>query len=298
MKLKKFFLQMLDPRWRRFYLQRRFMRPETRARVSARIARARNEPPPASAEAVAMAQTLRRDGLVDLGALLSAEQCEELRAYFAGKDVIDPYRPALPPFKPHGEGREAACHVAYHPDEDVVGAPHLLAAANHPRILEAMHQYFGCRPVISFLAAWWSYPTEMGPQQAENFHRDVDDWSFIKLFVYLTDVGAENGPHVYVRGSANSPQLNTIKRFGDDEVMAALGEEALAVKTGKAGSAFLENTFGLHKGMPLRRGTRLIFQAVYSVNPVPYGPLRPVADFDRYLKGDAGLRQTNRIYLS
>jgi hypothetical protein len=298
MKLRTFLSQMLDRRWRQFYLQRRFRRPETRARVSSRIARARGEPAPASTEAAAAAAALHGDGLVDLGALLSEAQCEELRAYFAGKDVIDPYRPTLPPFKPHGEGRQAACHVAYHPDEDVVGAPHLLAAANHPRILEAMHHYFGCRPVISFLAAWWSYPTEMGPQQAENFHRDVDDWSFIKLFVYLTDVGAENGPHVYVRASANSPKLNAIKRFRDDEVIAAFGEEALAVQTAKAGSAFLENTFGLHKGMPVRRGTRLIFQAVYSLNPVPYGPRRPVADFDHCLEGDAGLRQTNRIYLS
>ena len=31
------------------------------------------------------------------------------------------------------------------------------------------------------------------PRHAENFHRDVDDLKFIKLFVYLTDVGDENG---------------------------------------------------------------------------------------------------------
>jgi hypothetical protein len=298
MKLAVLLRQLTDPRWRQFYWQRRFMRPETRARTSARIASARREPCDGDADAKAVAERLGRAGLVDLGRLLSAAQCDEIRTYFADKDVIDHYRPERAPFKPHGEGRHPACHVGYHRDEDVVAAPYLLAIANDPKIVDAMHCYFGCRPVISYLAAWWSYPTGVGPQQAENFHRDVDDWSFIKLFVYLTDVDAESGPHVYVRASAGSPRLNAIRRFRDEEVVAAFGEEALAVQTAEAGSAFLENTFGLHKGTQVQRGTRLIFQAVYSLNPVPYGPRRPVARFDQHLAGDADMQRVNRVYLS
>lgn len=274
------------------------MQPQMRARISDRIARRRGEPANPSVEAVTTAGALRRDGLVDLGRLLTEDQCRELRAYFSEKEVVDPYRTETPPFRPHDDARLPACHVAYHLDKDVIGAPYLLGIANDPRILEALHQYFGCVPVISYLAAWWSYPTELGPQQAENFHRDVDDWSFIKLFVYLTDVGAENGPHVYVRTSAASARLNQIRRFRDEEVLNEFSEEKLAVQTASAGSAFLENTFGLHKGTQVERGTRLIFQAVYSLNPLPYGPARPVASFDRHLKGDDRLRKTNRIYLT
>jgi hypothetical protein len=298
MKLNRIVSQLSDRRWRSFYWQRRFMAPERRARVADRIARRRHEPAKASAEAAAMAAALRSDVLVDLGRLLSEAQCEELCAYFSEKDVFDGYREGSPTFKPHDPARRPDCHVAYHLPADVVGAPYLLDIANDPRILEAMHQYFGCVPMISYLAAWWSYPTGLGPQQAENFHRDVDDWSFIKLFVYLTDVGAENGPHVYVRTSASSPRLGRIGRFGDEEVVEAFGADKLAVQTASAGSAFLENTFGFHKGTPVERGTRLMFQAVYSLNPVPYGPERPVASFDRHLEGDDRLRKTNRIYLT
>lgn len=298
MKLSRIVSQMSDRRWRRFYWQRRFMQPETRARVSDRIARRRDEPAEASAEAVATAAALRSDGLADLGKLLTEAQCQELRAYFSDKEVVDPYRAENPPFRPHDAARLPACHVAYHTDKDVIGAPYLLAIANAPRILEALHHYFGCMPVISYLAAWWSYPTDLGPQQAENFHRDVDDWSFIKLFVYLTDVGAENGPHVYVRTSASSTRLSKIRRFRDDEVLEAFSEDKLAVQTGGAGDAFLENTFGLHKGTQVERGTRLMFQAVYSLNPLPYGPERPVAPFDGYLSGDDRLRKVNRVYLA
>ena len=298
MKLRVLLRQLADPRWRRFYWQRRFMGRDARTRTSARIARRRAEPPGDDAEAKAVADALARDGLVDLGQLLDAAKCAEIRAYFADREVINHYCPDQPPFKPNGEGRHPACHVAYHRDEDVIAAPYLLGIANDRGILDAMHRYFGCRPVISYLAAWWSYPTDVGPQQAENFHRDVDDWSFIKLFVYLTDVDTDSGPHVYVRASAGSPRLNEIRRFGDEEVVAAFGEEALAVQTARAGSAFLENTFGLHKGTQVKRGTRLIFQAVYSLNPLPYGPQKPVAPFDRCLAGGDELRRVNRVYLA
>lgn len=298
MKLKKIVSQLSDRRWRRFYLQRRFMRPHVRARVSARIARGRGEPVAADPAAQAVAEALRRDGLADLGTLLSPADCEAIRAFFTEKEVFDHYRPQSSRFKPHGAGRDPACHVAYHLDEDVVDAPRLLEIANDPRILAALHQYFGCRPLISGLSAWWSYPTDVAPQQAENFHRDVDDWSFIKLFVYLTDVGMQNGPHIYVRGSAASAKLAAIKRFGDEEVVGAFGEGALSIQTGAAGDAFLENTFGLHKGKPVEQGMRLVFQAIYSLNPIPYGPLRPLASFDGRLAGDDGLREVNRVYLS
>lgn len=299
MKLRTLVSQIADSRWRRFYWQRRFMRPDARARASARIALARAEPPDGhDTAAKATAEMLRSDGLVDLGAVLGAAQCEEIRAYFADKDVFDHYRPEQTAFKPHGEGRHPSCHAAYHLDADVIAAPHLLTVANDPRILNALHHYFGCRPLISGLSAWWSYPTGVGPQQAENFHRDVDDWSFIKLFVYLTDVGLENGPHVYVRTSADSSSLAAIRRFQDEEVVAAFGKDALSVQTGGAGDAFLENTFGLHKGTPVKRGTRLVFQAIYSLNPIPYGPVRPVAPFDRHFAGDDGLRKVNSIYLA
>jgi hypothetical protein len=295
MKLKTILSQVADRRWRRFYFQRRFMRPRLRQWVSARIASSRAEP--ASGPPDPRAEALRDVGLVNLGTLLTIQQCEEIRRYFQQRDVVDAYRPDWPPFRPDGRERHPSCHVAHHRDEEVIAAPYLLALANDPRIIDILHYYFGCRPVISYLAAWWSYPTDQGPQQAESFHRDVDDWSFIKLFVYLTDVESDSGPHVYVRSSAGSTILDEIKRYPDGEVFEAFGRQSVAVQIAKAGSAFIENTFGLHKGTQVERGARLMFQAVYSLNPLPYGPARPIASFDEYLTGDAAARRLNRVYL-
>jgi hypothetical protein len=274
------------------------MNPRVRAWVSDRIARRRREPPPPDAAAVAGAEELRDIGQVKLGHLLTVDQCAELRDYFAGKQVVDLYRPDHPPFAPLGQGRHPHGHVANHLDEDILAAPYLLELANRPQILDLLHHYFGCRPQISHLSAWWSYPTGAGPQQAENFHRDVDDWRFIKLFVYLTDVGAESGPHVYVRSSAEVKRANRIRRYSDDEIFEAFGRQPIGTQISGAGTGFLENTFGLHKGLPVETGHRLIFQAVYSLNPLPHSPRAPLAPFDRYLEGDEGLRKVNGLYLS
>jgi hypothetical protein len=155
-------------------------------------------------------------------------------------------------------------------------APYLLALANHPRILAVAAQFLGCKPTIGYLAAWWSYHTGIGPQQAEQFHRDVDDWKFVKLFVYLTDVGETCGPHVYVLGSSTRSELTEIRRFSEEEVRMAFGEDGILTMTGKAGVGFLEDTFGIHKGKPVAQGARLIFQAVYALSRLPYGPKAPV----------------------
>jgi hypothetical protein len=289
---------MSDARWRRFYIQRRFLAPGLREWIADRIARRRRQriDDPVSVD---MVSDLRTVGQVNLGRRLTERQCAELRRYFAEREVVDLYRPERAPFLPLDDGRHPLCHVANHSDADIVAAPYLVELANDPQIVNVLHQYFGCLPLISYLGCWWSYPTEAGPQQAENFHRDVDDWRFIKLFVYLTDVEAESGPHVYVRGSAGSGQLRNIRRYQDEEVISTFGRQAISMQIAKAGSAFLENTFGLHKGTQVQAGRRLLFQAVYSLHPIPYGPATPVARFDdRLPAGDDAVRRINRVYLA
>jgi hypothetical protein len=264
-----------DWRWLPFFVQRRFRRPGQREAAVRLLARLRPTPgaEPASGSATA---ALRDEGQALLGHLLSRDACAEIETYLRERRVIDEYRPEVAPWLPLGEGRHPHSHVGYHRHEDVLRAPHLLALANRPDILAAVERFFGCRPTISYMAAWWSYATGIGAQQAENFHRDIDDWRFVKLFVYLSDVDEAKGPHVYVRKSANLARLNDIRRCTDEEVAAAFPAEDIVTMTGDAGTGFLENTFGLHKGRPVEQGHRLMFQVVYSMLPLPYGPRRPV----------------------
>ncbi|WP_017878894.1 MULTISPECIES: hypothetical protein [unclassified Janthinobacterium] len=255
------------------------MHPALRARLGGMLVKARPQrretttPPALLARHV---DALNTAGISHLGALLSAAQAAELRDYFSKLPVFDDYRPQTPPFLPHGAGRHPDSHVAHHTARDIAMAPYLWQLANDPLLLDVASRFLGCQASIGYLAAWWSYHTAAGAQQAEHFHRDVDDWRFLKLFVYLTDVGDDNGPHIYVAHSSTSPKLAEIRRFDDAEVLAQFGGANVLRLTGVAGGAFFENTFGIHKGQPVQQGMRLIFQVVYSVFPLPYGPKAPV----------------------
>ena len=279
-KLKQLRVAVSDRRWWPFYFQRLFMTRSARARVARWIARRR---PQAGTNARAAPRTseltglLCSDGFALLGKLLSDADCRAAHEYLTKCVVHDPYRPGAGTFLPLSDRRPDASHIAHHDARDVLLAPGLLALANSEQIIAVAECFLGCRATISYLAAWWSYPTKVGAQHAEHFHRDVDDWRFLKLFVYLTDVGEEQGPHKYVAGSAANDQLREIRRFTDGEVEAVFGRARIAVMTGRAGDAFLEDTFGIHKGQPVVTGRRLIFQAVYSLSELPYGPSSPVA---------------------
>lgn len=288
-----------DPRYFPFYLQRRVKRLDWRARLGAMVADRRPDKAWADYLDRSQAAHLDADGISHFGQLLTPEQVADVRRYLEGFKIADPYRPQLPAFLPMANDRPTGTHVAYHQPADVLAAPHLLALANRPELLALAESFLGCKPTIGYFAAWWSFAAHDGAQAAEMFHRDVDDLKFLKLFVYLTDVDDRRGPHVYVRASSKSTKLDTIRRFDDAEVETAFGKEALMVIKGAAGEGFLENTFGLHKGTPVEEGYRLMFQAVYTLMPLPYAPRRPVGGLSEYrrLTGIELDPFVNRLYL-
>ncbi|EBA13970.1 phytanoyl-CoA dioxygenase family protein [Roseobacter sp. CCS2] len=284
-----------DKRWWSFYLQRRITTPARRAWIADQFVRFK--PKAAIVDNKRGDEglmNLRNDGIHLLGSLLSAAQCEELREYFSNREVRDPYRAGEGPFLPLSDQRPKEAHIAHHDADDIIVAPYLLDIANDPRILDVVGKFLGCKPTIGYMATWWSYPTPLGPQQAENYHRDVDDWRFVKLFIYLTDVSEESGPHKYVLGSSSQPKLTDIRRFNDDEVSDTFGAQKIKTMLSAAGDGFLEDTYGIHKGQPVKNGHRLLFQVVYTLTPLPYGPKSPVMQRDNDKNHDAW---TNRVYL-
>jgi hypothetical protein len=295
---------MTDVRWWPFYLQRQVMAPSPRTRLSGLVA-AKLRPqgarsPVVGSDTVQRIADMEDAGISHFGQLLSTNQAAELRQYFLQKPVKDPYRADGSTFLPDSPERHPDSHITHHEPQDIVLAPYLFSIANRTDILAIVEGMLGCKPTLGYLATWWSYHTDKGAQQAEHFHRDVDDWRFVKLFIYLTDVGAKNGPHIYVSHSSASPELRQIRRFTDEEVVATFGADQVMELTGRAGEGFLEDTFGIHKGQPVTEGCRLIFQAVYSMYPLPYGPKSPVIPAKDVLLADGSRPDPwiNRLYLA
>lgn len=301
-KVQQILTVLTDWRWWPFYIQRRFIQPKIRAYLSSLLAATRPLAAPVQSFVEEWDQhnlALKHFGISQLGSLLSQKQCTELKSYFSNLMVFDPYHPKKPHYLPKSVARNPQSHIAHHHALDIVTAPYLLKLANDPRILDVAAAFLGCKPTLGYLAVWWSYHTEEGAQHAEQFHRDVDDWRFLKLFIYLTDVNENSGPHIYVAQSSISEKLREIRRFDDAEVVSVFGQSNVLQLTGKAGKAFLEDTFGIHKGQPVQEGSRLIFQAVYSMFPLPYGPKYPVINQSELSSDSIFLDPwVNRLYVS
>lgn len=170
---------------------------------------------------------------------------------------------------------------------DVVHAPHALKLATDKRLLFTAGEFLGCAPTIVNMEAWWS-PASGIEHEPEQFHRDKDDFRACKFFMYLTDVGAEDGPHMYAQRTHDAnfvSQLLVEKGHAPDAIdsifyMGAGGR--LSVKEnidlftaqtvevhGPAGTSFMTNSYGLHRGRPPQRGRRGMFAVTYARAPYP-----------------------------
>ena len=119
------------------------------------------------------------------------------------------------------------------------------------------------------------------------FHFDLEDWRQLKVFFYLTDVGPDNGPHRYVRGShTKRPLRHQFTLFvgkTEQQINEAYGTEAVTTMLGSAGTGFIEDPFGFHTATPVRAGRRLVLEISFGVSDVlhrrRYGELVPIRTF-------------------
>jgi hypothetical protein len=222
---------------------------------------------PEANDSARLADELLEDGITFLPRFVDGATVDRIRAHVRNLPLRERFAVRRAGFTlddvPHD------VHVAEYATEDILSCPDVVALANHPQLIDAAARYLGCKPTISSMSIWWSLPANDGTaQEAENFHRDVDDWRFVKFFLYLSDVDSGGGPHCFVKRSHRSSNFLRIRRIPDGEVAAAFPEHDRLSIEGKAGDAFLEDTFGLHKGQPPTSKRRLLLQVQYSVGPI------------------------------
>jgi hypothetical protein len=208
---------------------------------------------------------LHADGHALLGALLTPSQLVDIRSFLADK-LVAPHGRSLPTFP--AQQPPPGVRMAEYSLADTLACPHLLALANSAPLVRMAAQYIGCKPTISAIGLRWSYPQNGNGSGLQGFHRDCDDWRFIKVFVYLTDVDVAAGPHVYVGGTHQEHCSMRLQPYSDDEITDRYGASRIASVTGPAGTGFAVDTRGIHKGMVPTQKPRLLMQIQYSLLPV------------------------------
>lgn len=242
----------------------------------------KKSPAPLSTTDEPLAVELRETGLLMLPEILTQSEVHEMAAFLGARpDII----------------REGPVHANI--VEDIARAPHALRLATHPRILSLVGAYLGAAPVITDLCAWRTEPSATDDYGAHIFHRDRDDFRACKMFLYLSDVETEDGPHIFARGSHNPSSTARILNqrgldmsfmkpvfYGPgrqiaDTIPAIFGDHVIEI-TGKAGTSFLEGTYGFHRGKPVKRKDRLLFQVLYAtvIYPHRYERFAPIALMD------------------
>lgn len=193
--------------------------------------------------------------------------------------------------------------LAAYSAESVIRAPGLIDTMNDPRLLHLIEAYLGCVPTLYSVNAWWSFVAPRPEMtNVQYFHRDTDDWRFVTLFIYLTDVAVDGGPHEVVPESHSLEGMKKLikgipfwrskmdleRSFVDDmgEDFSLACEQhfknAAVQLAGPAGSMFLVNTLALHRGIVPTRTDRLVVWARYGL-----GPNTNSADLER---GPLGIR--------
>lgn len=223
-----------------------------------------------------LVKQLRRDGFIFFPSQLPSEMCDRLME-FAMKTPAT-LRPMDNENKPSSAQRayfdpNKPLAVRYDYDtNDLLAQEDVQALLADSSLLTIVQEYLGCQPVADVLSMWWHTDFNEHPdsEAAQLFHFDMDRFKWLKVFIYLTDVGPDNGPHSFVRGTHKSGAIpfdilrRGYVRISDQEVALRYPEADILSFTAPRGSIIIEDTRGLHKGHNLKSESRLILQLQFS----------------------------------
>ncbi len=202
-----------------------------------------------------MLAELRTNGIAVAEGYLTPKQCADFRTFLHRCEGIP----------------RTSVRTDYRP-EDLLESADIRALIVDPFLHDLAAAYLGCTPIFTQVAAWRSlHDLEASAAElseaAQLFHYDYDWPAFVKFFIYLTDVGPENGPFTFVRGTHEAKESWSQGRREDDYI-AKTYPGCIWPVTGKAGDLIAADTIGFHKGQRVQSGERIILQLEFAVSRI------------------------------
>ena len=210
---------------------------------------------------------LRRDGLYVFTRVVDSEITGAIRQFAEQAPSVARGAGSPPAPYPRQSPRVGRYDIE---ETTALQCPEVQEFATDPAMARVAQQYLGQPVIMDEVAFWWTTTqrAEDANLNAQMFHQDRDRLSFLKFFIYLTDVTPETGPHVYLKGSHRSIPwgLRADGRISDDRVRAAGLWSNVAELTGPAGTIMAVDTIGLHKGKTPISGDRLALENEFSTS--------------------------------
>jgi len=169
--------------------------------------------------------------------------------------------------------RNSPCAVKYTiPSTTLINNPTVQKLISDASIMAFAQAYLGSQPVLDYVNMWWITNINKTPDSnaAQLYHFDMDKIKWLKFFFYITDVAPENGPHCFVQRSHRTGMIPAAllkrgyTRIADEDARKHFSDDDFIEITGRRGTILAEDTRGLHKGLLLERGDRLMFELEFS----------------------------------
>ena len=139
--------------------------------------------------------------------------------------------------------------------------------------------HLNCLPVLRHFELWYSYPSprsliEPKDDSAQEFHFDLDEFKWLKVFIYLNDVNNDNGPHTYIPkshlpGAKNKHLINYIlktgrNRISDETLFEHHSKSDVTKILGAAGTIIIADTKCWHKASVPIKSHRIMAQYLFA----------------------------------
>ncbi len=173
-------------------------------------------------------------------------------------------------------------------DDPHVDCEGVTAIAHDPRVIAVARRFLGAEPILFTSKIYWTLPRPdargrvAAAAEGGQFHYDLADVKAVTLFVYLTDVDEESGPHVAVRGSQRRVTPDQIlRRTISDELIARRYPGRTETVLGPRGTCWFEDITCYHK-QAVGTKPRLMLSIIYSLHRRPLDDLemRPASGND------------------
>jgi len=144
-----------------------------------------------------------------------------------------------------------------------------------PKIIEVASQYLGAEPVLYQTDLYWTLPPVNEEKrlgmivQKSRFHYDVGDFRSLAVFIYLTDVTDECGPHVVIEATHRTKSAwRLLSRILSDQTAERQFGDRIRVITGQRGTGFFEDLTCYHKHA-VGKKERLMLTITYMLQRTP-----------------------------
>lgn len=149
--------------------------------------------------------------------------------------------------------------------QDLARFPAFAATAIDPAVLCAITNAMGMVPHLESVDVLASLPGMETPSASQLWHYDVNDERIIKLFVYLEDCAAENGPFTFIPAAPSRRVSGAVGHYVPDEKIAAhVPRSEWRTVEGSAGTAFFIDTGRCYHFGSRCSKRRVAYVATYS----------------------------------